>query len=115
MPASAICVLRQAFTGMIIITVEDSLTHQVLMLTPSEAAALRGELMRLDLSTDQASERESASMKALTLYNGHSLPSVKRAEFENSKNVTARFDFELRQRVRDDTGNIVETKSVGVI
>ena len=79
------------------IRVGDSLTHQVLLLTPVEVAQLRELLNGLDEATleDEVRNREGRQLKALTLYNGQSLPTVDRSAFEVENTLSLHFYFEL--------------------
>jgi hypothetical protein len=81
------------------IRVGDRLTHQALLLTPVEVAQLRELLNRLDDTTlsDEARNREGSQQKALTLYNGQSLPTVDRSAFEIENTLSSHFYFELVQ------------------
>lgn len=91
----------QNFKTMYAIEVGDELTHQVLLLTPGELAHLRELLASVDDETldDPARNREGARLKALALYNGHSLPSVDRERYEAENTLTAKFRFEVVQVV----------------
>lgn len=109
---------QEAFTAMVIIKVKDDLTHQVLLLTPQEALNLRDTLNSTELSgtdPDSFCERESKTMRELTLYNGHSLPTINRRQFEVSASMHPCFDFEVYQRIRNAAGEIVEKREVGTL
>lgn len=112
---SEITISKEAFTGMVSIRLGDELTHQVLLLTPAETVQLRQQLNDYQVTglDDPMSQRESAKMKALTLYNGHSLPTIRRAAFERQNDLLLHFDFEVHQRIKEN-GQIV-SKVVGVL
>lgn len=102
----------EVFTNMTTLIVEDDLTHQILVLTPAEAQQLKtlldGYVVKA-AADDPASNREAGSLKALTLYNGHSLPPIDRKAFEAKHTVTEKFDFQLIQRLSDGTTKEVKT------
>lgn len=113
---SEITLSSDVFTGMVVIRVGDELTRQALLLTPTEAADLQQKLSsyQVERLDDPISQRESAVMKALTLYNGHNLPWIDRATFEQQHSIfPAHFDFEIHQRFKENSQVI--TRVVGVI
>lgn len=95
---------QEAFTRMVIIHAKDNLTHQALALTPAEAAELRDMLNTIDIEgvDDATMNLEAARLKALTIYNGHSLPSVERQQFEAKNEVGPHFDLEVKAVVREE-------------
>ena len=92
--------------AMYAIRVGDPLTYQALLLTPAEVAQLRELLNGLDDATleDEARNREGRQLKALTLYNGQSLPTVDRSAFEVENTLSLHFYFELVQVADSKTG-----------
>lgn len=92
--------------AMYAIRVGDPLTHQALLLTPAEVAQLRQLLNGLDEATleDGARNREGYQLKALTLYNGQSLPTVDRSAFEAENTLSLHFYFELVQVIDSKAG-----------
>lgn len=109
----SLTVSQEVFTKMVIIRIEDDLTSQALVLTPADAVQLREKLGRFEIERSEV-EKEAERLKALTIYNGHSLPTINREKYEEMQVLTSRFDFEVRQRIKD--GNeIIEERTVGVL
>lgn len=109
----SLTVSQEVFTKMVIIRTEDDLTSQALVLTPAEAEQLLEKLGRFEIERSNL-EKEAEILKALTIYNGHSLPTINREKYEEREVLTSRFDFEIRQRIKD--GNeIIEERIVGVL
>lgn len=98
-------ITQEAFTNMAIIRVRDALTHQVLVLTPDELELLKIELFDRDTEglENLPGRFEAKQLKALTLYNGHALPTIDRAEFEKRYQVVGpRFYFLVIQNFKND-------------
>jgi hypothetical protein len=94
---------------MYVIEVGDRLTHQALLLTPAEVAELRQVLAAIDDPTldEPARNREGTRLKALTLYNGHSLPTVDRETFEAENTLISKpFYFEVIQVSEAESGEV---------
>jgi hypothetical protein len=109
---------QEAFTRMVIIRLRDEFTRQVFLLTPDEAADLSSQLSNFQLEGvgEDFPENESTRLRALYLYNGHSLPVIDREKYRQTVTITSPpFDFELTQRIKNDQGQVVATKVVGVI
>lgn len=88
----------EAFTNMVTLFAEDEFSQQAICLTPAEARDLVFALLKLDIPNDAASEREAASLRLLTLYNGHALPSIEREALAKHINLIGpQFHFELWQ------------------
>lgn len=107
---SKLTIAQEAFTGLVSILVADDLTTQTLVLTPAEYDQLRAAVRgyELDGLGSPAKEREAARLKGLTIYNGHSLPSIIRPAFEGRQRIVGPlFHFELHQLTRED-GQLVD-------
>lgn len=102
---SKLTITREAFTGMVAIRLEDELTTQALILTPAEYNQLLLTMASCppDRLNDPVAAKESANLKHLTIYNGHSLPTIIRARFEAGQQMVGpTFHFELHQLTREN-------------
>jgi len=89
----------EALTNLVSIIVQDDLSHQVLLLMPDELQALTNQLNQhqIEGTNDPARNREAARLRALTLYNGHSLPTIDRPKFEQENQLDQTFQLEIWQ------------------
>jgi hypothetical protein len=61
------------------------------------------KLLTTDLDSDLAQEREAGNLRRLTLYNGHSLPSIDRQKMRDDNHMVGpEFHFELWQVTETD-------------
>lgn len=107
---SKLTITQESFTGLVSIRLADDLTTQALVLTPAEYNQLRATVggYELDGLGDSAKEREAARLKGLTLYNGHTLPSILRPAFEARQPIIGpTFHFELHQLTYEN-GQIID-------
>lgn len=107
---SELTITQEVFTGLVFIRLADDITTQAMVLTPAEYDQLRVAVKgyKPDGLGDAAREREATTLRRLTIYNGHSLPSIVRPAFEESQRfVGPPFYFELHQLTYEN-GQIID-------